>query len=296
MIVLFSKKNRLFVVFINTILLVLFLSGCQTRPTALSTEMNNAFNHRFKEAIIDTPHFSVYTRLPNQPPHNDTLRVYIEGDGNAWIRRSRISQNPTPKNRLMHRLMLQDTKQDIAYIARPCQFIRPSHTCVPDAWTFSRYDPVMVNTINEVIDRIIKNKYQKIELVGFSGGATIALGLTALRNDITSIRTVAGNLDPAYVNQWHHVTPMPTAIDTLTLANTLKKIPQRHFIGKKDRIIPYEIYQHYHRNIPSLCITHTIVDNASHGHGWEAHWESLLKEPLPCTDPRHPASGPMPVK
>ena len=60
--------------------------------------------------------------------------------------------------------------------------------------------------MNEAIDFLIK-KYQagKIELVGYSGGGAVALLLAVRRHDIVSVRTVAGNLNPEAVNQYHKV-------------------------------------------------------------------------------------------
>jgi len=51
------------------------------------------------------------------------LVVYIEGDGNAWNSKYRLSENPTPKNPLALKLATKDTAGSILYIARPCMYL-----------------------------------------------------------------------------------------------------------------------------------------------------------------------------
>ncbi len=54
----------------------------------------------------------------------------------------------------------------------------------------------MVNSIHKTLDQI-KTRYNAsgFNLIGYSGGGAIAALVAADRNDILSLRTVAGNLD-----------------------------------------------------------------------------------------------------
>ena len=45
----------------------------------------------------------------------DLLTVYIEGDGLAWISRTRLSADPTPKNPLAMKLATIDPRLNVAY-------------------------------------------------------------------------------------------------------------------------------------------------------------------------------------
>ncbi len=51
------------------------------------------------------------------------LRVYIEGDGFAWINRYRISPDPTPRNPQALKLAASDGASEEIYVARPSQFV-----------------------------------------------------------------------------------------------------------------------------------------------------------------------------
>ncbi|MBY0406928.1 MAG: hypothetical protein K2Q01_04500, partial [Rickettsiales bacterium] len=62
------------------------------------------------------------------------VRVYIEGDGNAWLTRSQPSPDPTPFVPVALQLALRDPSANVAYIARPCQYITGPACDIP-VWT-----------------------------------------------------------------------------------------------------------------------------------------------------------------
>ena len=118
--------------------------------------------------------------------------------------------------------------------------------CRPRIWTFDRYSPAIVELMDFSVTQVKKQgQYQNIELVGYSGGATIALLLAARRDDVISVRTVAGNLDPAFTNDLHGVSKMPDAMNPSDFRRILAHIPQVHFYGTNDRVIPDKVSQHY---------------------------------------------------
>lgn len=225
-----------------------------------------------------------WTPAPTKPIPNKTIRIYIEGDGKAWIRKGRPSFDPTPENRLVHHVMQEDQQIDTAYLGRPCQYMQTSE-CRTRIWTFERYSKPIVELMNHSVDQIKKHgHYQKVELVGYSGGATIALLLASQRNDVVSVRTIAGNLDPAFTNTFHGVSEMPNAMNPLDYKEALSHIPQIHFYGSDDRIIPEQISRQYLSGMnTSKCITIKPVA-ATHHSGWAEHWRELLKIKPECRD------------
>ena len=232
--------------------------------------------------VIETHLFDIQTfaRLTRQ---STILRVYIEGDGKAWASRRRPSLDPTPHNLMLSELMRQDTYSDRAYLARPCQFVWGEHCKIP-VWTSLRYSQPMVDTLNDALDQLkTKGPYQNIELIGFSGGGTLALLLAARRDDVLSVRTIAGNLDPAFVNAFHKVSPMPDSLNPVDFSRQLATIPQLHFIGGKDRVITPAVYDHYASFFhPKNCLSRYMNTNAGHNNGWESNWSELLRIPVQC--------------
>ena len=275
-----KNKMRHFHLFL---ILVLFLfSGCQTTDS-LKTTTQLARQKHLSIQIIQTSGFPIMAMQPGFDKSSDILRIYIEGDGKAWMRSGRPSSNPTPVNRLVHKIMTEDEKRDIAYLARPCQFIMQPD-CSSYIWTFGRYDQKVIDSINEAITKL-KQQYdfKQLELIGYSGGATIALIIAAKRNDVISVRTVAGNLDPEFTNNFHKVSPMPTALNPVSFANNLKQVPQIHFYGENDLIIPKGISDHYLKYfVDSTCIQTVLVEKASHHDGWAEKWAGLLTKEAQC--------------
>ena len=232
--------------------------------------------------VLHTRHFPIQT-LQALKGQGKTLRVYIEGDGHAWASRRRPSLDPTPRNLLLIDLVRQDHYPDRAYIARPCQFVWGDNCKVP-VWTSLRYSQPMVDTLNEALDQLkAKRPYSNIELIGFSGGGTLALLMAASRDDVISIRTVAGNLDPTFVNQFHKVSPMPDSLNPIDFSKKLASIPQLHFIGGKDTVIPPAVYNHYQSSFSKQnCLSRYVKPDAHHNSGWAKSWPELLEIPVKC--------------
>ena len=70
------------------------------------------------------------------------------------------------------------------------------------------------------------------------------------------------------------------SLDTMDYANRTKNIPQVHYFGGKDKIIPSWIAKNYLKTINSNSCTSIIeVTEASHLDGWEEYW--TLNQNLP---------------
>ena len=264
------------------LLCFLFLFGCQSAPDQSSTFRLKSLK-TLEPIVIPTDTYSLQGWHPSHLPKSKVLRVYIEGDGRAWAKKGKPSTDPTPRGRLVHSLMLQDPKADIAYLARPCQFVS-STNCTSSTWTFGRYDSSVVQSMNTALDKLKSlGHYQQLELVGYSGGATIALLLAARRTDVQSVRTVAGNLAPFYTNSFHRVSPMPTALTPLDYKAQLQDVPQKHYYGSKDKLIPQDISRHYmNQFIKTSCITSQRIEGANHHKGWIQNWTKLLAQDVQC--------------
>ncbi len=263
------------------IILGLMLPGCVFRFDHQYTIAQRALQINGRAAVIPAGDYLLQT-VQVMPGKKSTLRVYIEGDGLAWVRRNRPSTDPTPRDLLVLDLIAKDVYPDKAYIARPCQFIKNS-ACKTKVWTNLRYSESAVLSLNQALDLLkTQRSYQSLELIGFSGGATMALLAAATRDDIASVRTIAGNLDPHYVNRFHEVSAMPKALNPAHRATSLKAIPQLHFYGTEDPVIPPQVFATYKKKIGnSRCISGFPLTGAGHHHGWREAWEQLLTQPFP---------------
>ena len=222
-------------------------------------------------------------------PSAATARVYIEGDGLAWLSRSRPSPDPTPINPVALSLAQADDHPSVIYLARPCQFnrMRDGSAC-PDAyWMAARFAPVIIDAMSMALDEV-KQRYglAKIELVGFSGGGAVAVLLAARRSDIVSIRTVAGNLNVERFSAIHDVSPLSGSLNPATVAKHTAGIPQLHFTGGRDKVVPHAIYESFLRAAgPPRCIRNIVVADAAHETGWRERWPQLVAA-VPGCSPR----------
>lgn len=236
--------------------------------------MEQAAARGFTRHELATPSFSIFA-LAHTSPMPKTLRVYIEGDGNAWIDASLPSPDPTPLNPLALQLALQDNAADVLYLARPCQYIT-SPSCDIPAWTDARFTADKVEAMHAAMLRFPAQSY---ELVGYSGGGAIALLIAAREPKVSSVRSVAGNLMPDYFSELHGVSPMQGTFP-LAFRERLSSLPQQHFYGTNDTIVPPAIAQRYAQTLSSPCVTITPVD-ATHNEGWK-NWGMLLATTPSC--------------
>jgi dienelactone hydrolase len=223
---------------------------------------------------------------PGQPLH-----VYIEGDGYAWVTRNRISGDPTPRRPVALELASKDLAPNVVYVARPCQYtpMEMNYDCEEAYWTDKRFSEKAVNSMDQAVEWF-KKKAQSpsIDLIGYSGGGAVATLIAARRQDVKSLRTVAGNLDPKGLNEYYHVSPLAAgSLDPMEAAGKVAGIPQYHFIGTNDKVVPAMISGNFSKkSAPSTCVHIMTVNGADHVNGWTENWPQLLELPLNCSNPK----------
>ena len=268
--------------YISAGVLSFILAGCAIVNTGYRIADTIAIESHFKKENIKTGlcEITLFHRfdLPGAP-----LTVYIEGDGFAWSSRRELSFDPTPRHPLVLSLAAIDPSENVAYVARPGQLDRSGEpACDPAYWSGRRFSLEAVNAMSLAIDRLKEaSGSNEVNLIGYSGGAAIAVILAARRSDIKSLRTIAGNLDHEALTRYQGVSPLTGSLNPIDYAEKIKGLPQRHFMGANDKVVPLFITQSfveregdkYHRSI-------TVVNGASHTKGWQEHWKGLLAERL----------------
>ncbi len=263
------------------LLIALTCCGCASTFPFISRDKladDIAFNANLTKAYIQTPHFTLTTYCKFNSPQRP-LRVYIEGDGCSWESRRRLSLDPTPTQPIALHLAALDTYDNVAYIARPGQYSAPNSTaCDPTYWSQKRFAPEVISSVNQVIDDLKKDSHtSQVELIGYSGGGAVAILIASQRNDVLSIRTVAGNLDHEALCNYHKVSPLIGSLNPIDVAEDVARIPQYHFVGKKDKIVPPFVAEEFFKASGSPDTIHIVyVNNANHTEGWVERWPRLL--------------------
>lgn len=118
-----------------------------------------------------------------------------------------------------------DRRAGAGYLARPCQYVS-GPVCGPAVWTDGRFSPQVLDSMSKALDGLMRaSGAVRVELVGYSGGAAIALLLAGSRHDVASVQTIAGNLSPRLWAQAKGHTGLAGALDPTDFAAQLSKVP-----------------------------------------------------------------------
>ena len=243
-----------------------FLTGCASLPCP------EGFSYR----EIKTDDFSLasFARVAKK---GAPLRVYIEGDGFAWINPRTPSADPTPVETTVLDLARRDTYPNVVYLARPCQYVS-SRECKVYYWTGGRFDPKVVRSEKQAISKLMTLYQAKTaELVGYSGGAAVALLAAKDMPEITRVVTVAGVLDHAAWTKHHGDTPLKGSMNPADYKEKLAKVKQVHYSGGLDKNVPSALTEKFVYALGKDSRADIIiVPNASHNKGWVENWRRLI--------------------
>lgn len=189
-------------------------------------------------------------------------KIYIEGDGFAFNAHGRPTGDPTPRGELVRRLAQKDRAANVVYLARPCQYVRTAR-CEAKYWTDARFAVEVIAAEYQAIKQITKGR--PVVLIGFSGGAQVA-GLLAVTTDLKVIEviTIAGNLDHRAWTKYHKLPELKSSLTLADFRDEFMKIPQKHYVGGKDKVVPPELSREFVRDEAELV----VVPEATHSSGW----------------------------
>ena len=106
----------------------------------------------------------------------------------------RVAVDPTPTNPVLLRLM-EESEGAAVYLGRPCYFgLSTSKGCEPRLWTFDRYGREIVESMCLAANEIARQHgAQSVQLIGYSGGGTIVVGMRSCTDHLVAVATIAAN-------------------------------------------------------------------------------------------------------
>lgn len=247
------------------------MSGCGLlRPEWMELAAKSGLELRW----VQTAHFRHFA-LSNQFDGSH-LRIYVEGDGSPWIRGNHVSVDPTPTNPVLLRLMHRANHAAV-YLGRPCYFGSASDSsCDARWWTFDRYSRPVIESMCDAANTLIDERNaETVQLIGYSGGGALVIGMTTCTNRLVAITTIAGNLTPAAWTQYHGYTQLRDLdlIDFATQEPT--SVKEMHWQCESDRVIPVSITANYFVARPNA--NRRIMTECSHSSGWERVLAQLFR-------------------
>lgn len=275
-------------------LMAMALAGCAGAPPLAEREAKAASvaqQGELEKFHVTTTRFDLVgfqrTRTTGEP-----LTIFIEGDGAAWKTRNEPSDDPTPVAMTMLAVAAADPGPNTVYLARPCQFAEAENgaarNCRPELWTAAPYSEEVVAAMDEALDKIkVRTGSSSLRLVGYSGGGAIAVLLAGRRNDIMNLVTIAALLDSAEFTAFHDVSPLNHSLDPLSVAARIARLPQIHYSGGEDDIVPPENAASFIRHMPSYnCAQQIVLPDMGHQDDWAARWPALAARIPSCPGDR----------
>ncbi|BCS89482.1 alpha/beta fold hydrolase [Pseudodesulfovibrio sediminis] len=257
------------------LLAVLWLSGCGRNFQADSF----AHDHGFSANLFLGDIFDMQGYLRGE---GDVLRVYIEGDGLAWLSRKRPSSDPTPHEATAFVLAAADTSTAVLYLARPCQFVEGENlrNCATSFWTSARFSEQVVADMSLALDQAkVMAGARELELVGYSGGGAVAVLLAARRSDVRAIVTAAGNLDHRFWTAFHGVSPLRHSLNPADVAEQVQGIRQVHIVSRDDSIIPpAEVRSYVDRMSDTSMVRIREIRGIDHDGDWSGAVAAALRD------------------
>lgn len=234
-------------IFLSFVFLFCSCSTMQTKPPE---------NFIYKEITTDG-----YVLASWQKTEDESLpiRIYVEGDGHAYTSNGYPTTDPTPKSYFLRNIAFNDTNANVVYLARPCQYIKSTGRNNID-WTTGRFSQKIVDNMAQAIKQIAGDK--KVVLIGYSGGALICgLIINQYNQELNVVKwiTIAGLLNHTRWTTYFKYVPLKDSLDL----DTIPDIEQTHYIGKKDKIIPYQLT--LESVDKSNCV---IIEDATHNSGF----------------------------
>jgi dienelactone hydrolase len=206
---------------------------------------------------------------------DETLSIYIEGDGAAWPTRWHPPDDPTPEGTLVFDMLLADPAPKRAYLARPCQYLDSPAlaACSPESWTRARFADAAVGAMDAAVTALKRaSGASRLRLVGYSGGGVMAMLLAARRDDVAQVVTIAAPLRLAAWTTRHGLSPLQgTDPDTLNRHWP----PAVHFAGARDEVVPLDIVAEFARRSGGRLVAMPDFD---HHCCWSRDWPRLLEK------------------
>lgn len=201
---------------------------------------------------------------PPELQRADTLNIFIEGDGKPGVA-LRLAQNIGGNS---------------VYLGRPCQYMIGNrlNSCNKALWTSHRYSRSVINSMSRAITAMkLRFGADKVRLVGFSGGGTVATIIAALRHDVDLLVTVAGNLDHKRWTDFNEIDPLDGSLNPVDYSKALESVPQIHLIGERDHVVPGSVLTSYLSRLKSLDnVQSYILVGADHTCCWSLALASVL--------------------
>jgi pimeloyl-ACP methyl ester carboxylesterase len=167
-------------------------------------------------------------------------------------------------------------QQPAVYLGRPCYHrIEQIERCSANLWTHERYSETVVASMAAATrEMIAAADAENVTLIGFSGGGVLALLVAQRLSSVTTVITLAANLDTRAWTKHHGVPPLTGSINPADISNWRADLQQVHYIGAHDSTVPPESRAEFRVRVPQA--TFITLPDIDHNCCWQQHWQDIL--------------------
>ena len=162
------------------------------------------------------------------------------------------------------------------YLGRPCYHrIEQIERCTSNLWTYERYSETVVASMAVATRELIAAAAaENVTLIGFSGGGVLALLVAQRLSSVTTVITLAANLDTRAWTTHHGVLPLTGSINPADISDWRADLQQVHYIGARDSTVPPESRAEFRVRVPQA--TFITLPDIDHNCCWQHHWQDIL--------------------
>lgn len=113
-------------------------------------------------------------------------------------------------------------------------------------------------------------------LIGHSGGGTLDMLMASQMPDLVGVITIAGNLNIQALADHHGYSALTGSLNPADAFDATRSIPQMHFFGSNDTVVPYALVQQIQDKLPTGSVQ--VVSDFDHDCCWVQAWPPLLRE------------------
>jgi pimeloyl-ACP methyl ester carboxylesterase len=203
------------------------------------------------------------------------LVVFLEGDGQLRTTSLEPFVETAPKYLIALELALH-TPARVAYVVRPCHAAERDPKCDLEQWRTARYSIDVVDSLVAGVREAARiANAREVELVGYSGGGTLAVLIAERLQNVSRVITVAANLD---TDAWASLHGYPALSRSLNPALSERPHAWRevHLFGTEDQVVPRVTTSKYFERHPDA--RRLEIEGADHTCCWVRRWPELWQQ------------------
>lgn len=242
-------------------------------------------DRRARAAGLDIVHVSagefpslIYMKRNDAPGSATPLTIFLESDGIPWSAGRVPSTDPTTRQPLALELMIR-SPAPAAYITRPCYHGLLADKCNVEHWTSARYASQIVESMAATVREAQRQTgATDVSLVGYSGGGALAVLIAERLEHVSSVVTIAANLDTDAWTEHHQYLPMSQSLNPAS-SDRPHPWPELHLRGSNDSIVPAATTARYFERYPQA--RQRTIEGFDHICCWVRDWPKISETANP---------------